>query len=132
MADAGVSPGDVDLVSAHGTSTPANDISETRALKAVFGERAYGLPVTATKSMTGHAIGAAGALQAAFAVMSMHTGVVPPTINLEHPAEECDLDYTPGEARRVSAGVALSSSFAFGGVNSSLVLRRIPREASNK
>jgi len=128
LADAGLGPADVDMVSAHGTSTPANDVTEAMAIRAVLGERARRVPVTANKSMTGHTIGAAGALQAAFAVLSLRSGVVPPTINLDHPDPECalDLDTT---ARARSMRVALSNSFAFGGVNSSLVLR-LPREAS--
>lgn len=128
LADAGLGPEDVDMVSAHGTSTRANDAVETLALKVVFGNRARQVPVTANKSMTGHTIGAAGALEAAFAVLGMRGSVIPPTINLDRPDPDCDLDYVPGRARQAAQRVALSNSFAFGGVNSCLVLRAFPTQ----
>lgn len=124
LEDAGLGPEAVDAVSAHGTSTPVNGITETRALEALLGDRAARVPVTANKSMTGHTIGAAGAIEAAFSVLSLRDGIVPPTINYEHPDPECGLDYVPNEARRMEVDVVLSNSFGFGGVNASVVVRR--------
>lgn len=124
LRDAGRSPQEVDYINAHGTGTPLNDVSETRAIKRVFGRRAYRIPVSATKSMTGHMWGAAGSVEAIFTALSLYQGVLPPTINLEEPDAECDLDYVPLESRCQEIGLALSNSFGFGGVNVTLVLGR--------
>ncbi len=124
LADAG-EPGEaVDYVNAHGTSTPLNDASETRALKKVLGDHAYEVPVSSTKSMTGHMLGAAGAVEAAVAALSIAEGTIPPTINYETPDPECDLDCVPNQAREVDVRLALSNSFGFGGQNAVLAFRR--------
>jgi len=123
LRKAGLEPGDVDYINAHGTSTPTNDKHETQAIKAVFGPQAYRVPISSTKSMTGHLLGAAGALEAAVCVLAIHEGVIPPTINLEEPDPECDLDYTPHLPRRGRVRVAMSNALGFGGHNSSLVFR---------
>ena len=128
MKDAGVGPVDVQYINAHGTSTPANDLNETRAIKAVFGEHAAGLSVSSTKSATGHMLGAAGAVEALACALAVGEGVIPPTINYETPDPECDLDYTPNAAARRDVEVALSNSFGFGGHNVTLAIRRY-REA---
>ena len=124
LEDAGVGPEDVDYINAHGTSTPLNDRSETLAIRAVFGEHADHLMVSSTKSMTGHALGAAGGLEAVFTTLTVRHGCVPPTINYENPDPECDLDYVPNTARTTSVRVALSNSFGFGGTNATLALSR--------
>jgi 3-oxoacyl-[acyl-carrier-protein] synthase II len=124
IADAGLTVDDVDYINAHGTSTPPNDSSETAAIKTLFRERAYAIPVSSTKSMTGHLMGAGGGIEAVACVMAINTGVVPPTINLENADPECDLDYVPNEAREVAVDVAMSNSFGFGGHNATLVFRR--------
>jgi 3-oxoacyl-[acyl-carrier-protein] synthase II len=124
LADAGVSPEQVDYINAHGTSTPANDAIETRAIKKVFGEHARRVPISSTKSMIGHPLGAAGAIEAVVCVLSIRDGLIHPTINYEFPDPECDLDYVPGQARRSSVNVALSNSFGLGGQNACLVLGR--------
>jgi 3-oxoacyl-[acyl-carrier-protein] synthase II len=124
MADAGLTADDVDYINAHGTSTPPNDRSETAAIKTVFGERAYRVPVSSTKSMTGHLMGAGGGIEAIASIRAIQTGIVPPTINQEHPDPDCDLDYVPNEAREVEVEVAMSNSFGFGGHNATLVFRR--------
>ncbi|MEE9198802.1 MAG: beta-ketoacyl-ACP synthase II [Dehalococcoidia bacterium] len=123
LEQASVKPGEVDYINAHGTSTLLNDKYETIAIKAVFGEHAYKIPISSTKSMTGHLIGAAAALEAAFTVLSNHRGEIPPTINLEYPDPDCDLDYTPYVLRRGKVKVALSNALGFGGHNSVLVFR---------
>ncbi|MDQ6837886.1 MAG: beta-ketoacyl-ACP synthase II [Actinomycetota bacterium] len=120
LARAGCSPADVDYVNAHGTGTPLNDVAETRAMHAVFGDHAGGVPMSSTKSMTGHLLGAAGALEAVVAVMAIHDGFVPPTINLDNPDPACDLDYVPHVGRELPVGLALSTSFGFGGHNACL------------
>ncbi len=127
LADAGLKPADVDYVNAHGTSTPLNDVTETRAIKRVFGERAHRVPISSTKSMIGHALGAAGAVEAVACIMSIRDGIVHPTINYEAPDPECDLDYVPNVARRVAVRHALSNSFGFGGQNACLVFGRYER-----
>lgn len=124
LRKAGLDPCEVDYINAHGTSTPLNDVAETRAIKDVFGDYAYRVSVSSTKSMTGHLLGAAGALEAMVCVRAIGEGVIPPTINLEHPDPECDLDYTPNTARRRAVNVALSNSLGFGGHNSCLIFRR--------
>ncbi|HEX2057131.1 MAG TPA: beta-ketoacyl-ACP synthase II [Actinomycetota bacterium] len=123
LDDAGVTPQDVDYVNAHGTSTPYNDRVETLALKRALGTESKRIPVTSTKSQTGHLLGAAGALEAAATALIIERGIIPRTLNLEDPDPECDLDYVPGEAREERVGVALSNSFGFGGQNACLVLR---------
>ena len=124
IADAGLSVEDIDYINAHGTSTPPNDRSETAAIKTLFGEHAYRVPVSSTKSMTGHLMGAGGGIEAIASIRSIETGIVPPTINQEHPDPECDLDYVPNEAREHEVAVAMSNSFGFGGHNATLVFRR--------
>jgi beta-ketoacyl-acyl-carrier-protein synthase II len=124
LRQSGLAPEDVDYINAHGTSTPINDKFETQAIKTVFGEYAYQLPVSSTKSMTGHLLGAAGSIEAAFSVLAIRDGVVPPTINYEHQDPDCDLDYVPNEARCLTVDVALSNSFGFGGHNSTLIFKR--------
>jgi len=124
LAAAGINSDEVDYINAHGTSTPAGDLCETQGIKSVFGAHASKLMVSSTKSMTGHLLGAAGGIEAAFTVLSLHNGVVPPTINLENPGEGCDLDYVPHHAREADLRVAISNSFGFGGTNASLVLRK--------
>jgi 3-oxoacyl-(acyl-carrier-protein) synthase len=121
---AGLNPEDVDYINAHGTSTPVNDPIETNAIKTVFGDGAYRTPVSSTKSMTGHAIGAAGALEAIICVKAMEAGVIPPTINLDNPDPDCDLDYVPHQARAKELNVVMSNSFAFGGQNCVLIFRK--------
>ncbi|MEW6058731.1 MAG: beta-ketoacyl-ACP synthase II [Actinomycetota bacterium] len=125
LEDAGVPPSAVDYVNAHGTSTPLNDVSETRALKVAFGEDiARKVAVSSTKSMTGHMLGAAGAVEAAASALAVQTGVIPPTIHYKTPDPDCDLDYVPNEAREADVRVAISNSFGFGGQNAVLVIRR--------
>ncbi len=124
LKNAGVRPEDVDYINAHGTSTPHNDRLETLAIKRCFGEQAWKLAVSSTKSMTGHLLGAAGGLEAGIAALAVHHQAVPPTINLDHPDEECDLDYVPHTSRRMAIRHALSNSFGFGGTNAALLFRR--------
>jgi 3-oxoacyl-[acyl-carrier-protein] synthase II len=125
LADAEERSQNVDYINAHGTSTPQNDINETNAIKEVFGPHAYRLAVSSTKSMTGHLLGAAGAVEALATVLALEHGLLPPTINYRSPDPDCDLDYVPNAARVRKIGVALSNSFGFGGVNASLVFRRL-------
>jgi len=124
IEDAGRSVEEIDYINAHGTSTPLNDLTETMAVKAVFGEVAYRVPISSTKSMIGHAFGAAGALEVVACVKTLQTGLIHPTINYETPDPECDLDYVPNEARRAEVRVVLKNSFGFGGQNACLVLER--------
>ena len=126
LADAGIAPTDVGYINAHGTGTPFNDAAETLGVKRVFGEHAARLAISSTKSMTGHLLGAAGAVEAAYTVLALARGLLPPTINLEEPDPACDLDYVPREARPTEADVGLSNSFGFGGTNAVLVFRRAP------
>ncbi len=125
LNDAGVAPDAVGYINAHGTSTPANDVTETLAIKSVFGDYAYRLPVSSTKSMTGHMLGGAGAVEAVISLLSLTRGVVPPTINYTTPDPECDLDYVPNEAREANINLALSNSFGFGGHNVSLLFASV-------
>ena len=124
LAAAGVDPSEVGYINAHGTSTPLNDKHETKAIKVALGEDAYRVPISSSKSMTGHLLGAGGALEAAICVMAMRDGIIPPTINLDEPDPECDLDYTPNRARELEIDVAMSNSFGFGGHNSVLVFSK--------
>jgi len=119
-----LNPEDVDYINAHGTSTPMGDLCETQGIKNTFGNHASKLMVSSTKSMTGHLLGAAGGIEAAFSVLAVHNGIVPPTINLENPSEGCDLDYVPHTAREVDIDVAISNSFGFGGTNASVIVRK--------
>jgi 3-oxoacyl-[acyl-carrier-protein] synthase II len=121
-----VEPEQVGYINAHGTSTPLGDLAETRAIKQVFGEHAYRLAVSSTKSMLGHCFGAAGAIEAMMCVLALHEGVLPPTINYEVPDPECDLDYVPNEARQVQVEVALSNAMGLGGHNGCVLLGRAP------
>jgi 3-oxoacyl-[acyl-carrier-protein] synthase II len=125
LKNADVEPKKIDYINAHGTSTPLNDPSETAAIKEIFGELAYKIPISSTKSMTGHLLGAAGAIEAIFSIKAMEEGVIPPTINQETPDPACDLDYVPNEARKVEARMVLSNSFGFGGHNACLVLSKV-------
>ena len=124
LEDAGLDISDIDYINAHGTSTPLNDKSETAAIKTVFGERAYQIPVSSTKSMTGHLLGASGALEAVICVKALHSQAAPPTINYENPDPECDLDYVPNTARSMKIDRVISNSFGFGGHNASIILNR--------
>lgn len=124
LADAGMEPSQVGYINAHGTSTPSNDSIETLAIKKVFGDGARTIPVSSTKSMTGHLVSAGGAVEAIACLLAIRDGVLPPTINLENPDPDCDLDYIPGEARTKRVDAVLSNSFGFGGQNTALVLRR--------
>jgi 3-oxoacyl-[acyl-carrier-protein] synthase II len=123
LSEGGVAPETVDYINAHGTGTPMNDAIETRAIKAVFGAHAYRIPVTSTKSMVGHCLGAAGAIEALASLIAVREQFVPPTVSLTDPDPECDLDYVPHTSRRATVGVALSNSYGFGGNNTSLILR---------
>ena len=125
LNDAGMQAVEVDYLNAHGTSTPLGDVAETLAMKRAFGDHAYKLMVSSTKSMTGHLLGAAGGIEAIFSVLALHHGVVPPTINLDEPGEGCDLDYVPNVARQQQIKVAMSNGFGFGGTNGTLVFRKV-------
>lgn len=122
LDDAGLAPQQVGYINAHGTSTPLNDKSETMAIKRVFGERAYDIPISSTKSMHGHLLGAAGALEAVICLKAMEEGILPPTINYEHADEACDLDYVPNTARAGEIRIAMSNGFGLGGHNAAIVL----------
>ena len=124
LDDARLSTGDVQYINAHGTGTQLNDLTETETIKTVFGEHAYNIPITAQKAMTGHSIGAAGAMEIIATALSLQQGILLPTINLNHPDPQCDLDYIPNEARKKSIDIAVSNHFAFGGANAVLVLQK--------
>ncbi|WP_319523167.1 beta-ketoacyl-ACP synthase II [uncultured Desulfosarcina sp.] len=122
--DAGIANDAIDYINAHGTSTPLNDLYETRAIKKVLGDSAGKVPVSSTKSMTGHLLGGAGGIETVFTVLALKNGIIPPTINLENPDAECDLDYVPNKARKANLTYAMSNSFGFGGTNASLIVKR--------
>ncbi len=124
IKDAGLRPEEVDHINAHGTSTPLNDLTETLAIKTVFGDYAKKVPISATKSMTGHLLGAAGSTEAIFTILSIRDGVMPPTLNYDEPDPQCDLDYVPNVARRKPLKVAMSNAFGFGGTNATLIFRK--------
>jgi 3-oxoacyl-[acyl-carrier-protein] synthase II len=124
LADAQLDPSEIDYVNAHGTSTAVNDSVETLAIKRTFGEAAYRVPISSTKSMMGHLIAAAGSVEAIACLLAIRDGILPPTVNLDHPDPDCDLDYIPHVARRKNVDIALSNSFGFGGQNITLILRR--------
>ncbi len=126
LRDAGLQPAEIGYINAHGTSTPQGDIAETRAIKTVFGEAAYQVPVSSTKSMHGHLLGAAGAVEAIICIEALRHGILPPTINQEQPDPECDLDYVPNVARPADIRAALNNSFGFGGHNASVIFRKFP------
>ncbi|KOR43898.1 3-oxoacyl-ACP synthase [Xanthomonas oryzae] len=125
MRDAKLNPEQIGYLNAHGTSTPLGDLAETMAMKRALGDHAYKTMVSSTKSMTGHLLGAAGGVEAIFSVMALHTGIIPPTINLEEPSEGCDLDYVPNVAREVQVDAVMSNGFGFGGTNGTLVFKRV-------
>ena len=123
LQDAGIEPGTIDYINAHGTSTKLGDVAETKAIKAVFGDHAHKLAVSSTKSVHGHLLGAAGAIEAAVCILALDRGLLPPTINLDNPDPDCDLDYVPNKARKADVKVAVSNSFGFGGHNATLVIK---------
>ena len=125
MRDAKLNPEQIGYLNAHGTSTPLGDLAETMAMKRALGDHAYKAMVSSTKSMTGHLLGAAGGVEAIFAVMALYTGIIPPTINLEEPGEGCDLDYVPNVARQAQVEAVMSNGFGFGGTNGTLLFKRI-------
>ena len=124
LRDANVQPEEVDYINAHGTSTPYNDVSETKAIKSVFGDHAYDLVVSSTKSMTGHLLGAAGGVEAIATVMAVKENKIPPTINLTNPDPECDLNYSPLKATNKKINYAISNTFGFGGHNASILFKK--------
>lgn len=130
LRDAGLTAKDIDYINAHGTSTPLNDTAETNAIKRALGEEAYNISISSTKSMTGHLLGAAGAMEAVFSIMAMQHNFVPPTINLQNPDPTCDLDYTPNEGKEREINVVMSNAFGFGGHNAVIVMRRFSENGS--
>jgi len=124
LDNAGITDDHIDYINAHGTSTPMNDLYETRAIKLVFKDRASSIPISSTKSMTGHLLGGAGGIETAFTALTIHTGIIPPTINLDNPGDECDLDYVPHTSRKQAINYAMTNSFGFGGTNASLILKK--------
>jgi 3-oxoacyl-[acyl-carrier-protein] synthase II len=124
LDNAGITPDQIDYINAHGTSTPLNDLYETRAIKMTFGKAAPNVPVSSTKSMTGHLLGGAGGVETIFTALAIQDSILPPTINFENPGEECDLDYVPNKARKKEVTYAMSNSFGFGGTNASLILKK--------
>jgi 3-oxoacyl-[acyl-carrier-protein] synthase II len=123
LDSANLKPEDLDYINAHGTSTKLNDLSENKAIKAVFGEYAYKLAISSTKSMTGHLLGGAGGVEAIFTTLTVKHGIIPPTINYETPDPECDLNYVPNVAKKADVKTAMSNSFGFGGTNASLIFK---------
>jgi 3-oxoacyl-[acyl-carrier-protein] synthase II len=130
LKDAGMKPEEIDYVNAHGTSTKLNDASETRAIKDVFGDHAYKLAISSTKSMTGHLLGGAGGVAAIYTVMAIKNGIMPPTINYETPDPDCDLDYIPNQARKGKVSAAMVNAFGFGGTNGTLIFKTFEPEPS--
>jgi len=124
IKDAAIAPGDIDYINAHGTSTPFNDVTETKAIKTALGDHAYKIIVSSTKSMTGHLLGAAGAIEAIATILSIRNSMVPPTINLTNPDPECDLNYSPLTASKLEINCAISNTFGFGGHNASLLFKK--------
>jgi len=124
LKNAGINPEEVDYINAHGTSTPAGDVGEAHAMKSAFGDHAYKVAISSTKSMTGHLLGAAGGIEAVFSALAIRDQVAPPTINLDNPDAECDLDFVPGTAREMNIDIVMSNSFGFGGTNGTLVFRK--------
>jgi 3-oxoacyl-[acyl-carrier-protein] synthase II len=124
LRDAHLNPEDIDYINAHGTSTPAGDVAETQALKSVFSDYAYKVAVSSTKSMTGHMLGAAGGIEAIFSVLALRDQVAPPTINLDNPDSECDLDFIPHHAREMRIQYVMSNSFGFGGTNGTVIFKK--------
>jgi 3-oxoacyl-[acyl-carrier-protein] synthase II len=124
LDDAGMGPQDIDYINAHGTSTDMNDVSETLAIKAVFKEHSRTLAVSSTKSMTGHLLGGAGGVESVFSVLTIKEGIIPPTINLDNPDPQCDLDYVPHVARKAEVRTAMTNSFGFGGTNAVLIFKK--------
>ena len=122
--DAAICAEDVDYINAHGTSTPLNDLYETRAIKTVFKDHAQSLAISSTKSMTGHLLGGAGGIETVFTALTVHDDIIPPTINHENPGDECDLDYVPVVARKTKVNIAMTNSFGFGGTNATLILAK--------
>ena len=127
LKDADISPETVNYINAHGTSTKFNDIFETKAVKTVFQDHAYSIPISGTKSMTGHLLGGAGGIETVFTALSIYNSILPPTINFENPAEGCDLDYVPNVARKMDVNVAMTNSFGFGGTNATLILKKLQK-----
>ena len=125
IKDAGLDPTDIDYINAHGTSTMLGDRAESDAIKTSFGDHAYKVTISSTKSMTGHLLGAAGGVEAIFSLLTIRDGVIPPTINLDQPGEGCDLDYTPLTARDARVRIAMSNSFGFGGTNGTLIFQQL-------
>ena len=123
LDDAGIKPGDIDYINAHGTSTPMNDLSETIAMKTVFKEKTKNLPISSTKSMTGHLLGAAGGVESIFSILTIKNSLIPPTINYDEPDPECNLDYVPNVARKKVVRIVMSNSFGFGGTNATLIFK---------
>jgi len=130
LEDAGVEPSEIDYINAHGPGTEVGDATETRAIKTLFGEHAYKVPISSTKSMVGHALGGAGAIEAMACVKSIETGIIHPTINYEVPDPECDLDYVPNVARKADVRTTLSNSFGLGGQNACLVLHKLEEQVA--
>jgi 3-oxoacyl-[acyl-carrier-protein] synthase II len=124
LEDAGISSDQINYINAHGTSTELNDLYETKAVKSVFKDKAYQIPMSSTKSMTGHLLGGAGGIEAVFTALTIHHGIIPPTINLDNPSEDCDLDYVPHQAREIKVENAMTNSFGFGGTNATLILSK--------
>ena len=130
LEDAGLTVEDVDYINAHGTSTPLNDKLETTAIKRTFGEQAHKIPISSTKSMTGHLLGGSGGIESVFTILAMDNGTIPPTINYENPDPECDLDYVPNEARKAVIRCALTNSFGFGGTNATLLFKQVEADGA--